>query len=154
MLDNSTKPAKIPPEGKRTTAHALYNHISERSNVILISPKELETLARQQSHIPLSSEDIRGMSATSKYRWVRDEINRTPEGDNQGNYLFYQHPAARSRLNVIHEGIPTLETDLEVQKNIANTLGIGWDPVESGRLDICRINGLDKNTTEIRRPPR
>ena len=90
------------------------------------------------------------MSATSKYRWVRDEKNRDPEGDCRNNFLFYEQPAARSRLNVIHEGMPTLETDQEVQKNIANTLGIGWDPVESGRLDITELRTLAEQELDHR----
>jgi hypothetical protein len=144
------KPAQIPPEGKRTTAHSLYNHIAENSNVKEISSGKLEEIARRHSHIPLSFEEIKGMSATSKYRWVRDEKNWKPEGDGNGNYLFYQQPAARSRLNIIHEGMPTLETDREVQKNVANTLGISWDPVESGRLDIFELRNLAEQEIDHR----
>lgn len=150
MPNDSLEPARLPPEGKRTTAHALYNFIADNSNAKEISVNELETLARQQSHVPLSSEEIKGMSATSKYRWVRDENNRRPDGDGTGNFLFYQQPAARSRLNIIHEGMPTLETDPEVQKNIAGTLGIGWDPVESGRLDIFDLRTLAEQEIDHR----
>lgn len=150
MQENSSEPAQLPPEGKRTTAHALYDYISQNSNVRMMPSDELENLAKRQSHVPLSSEAIRGMSATSKYRWVREENNRTPDGDGRGNYLFYQQPAARSRLNVIHEGMPTLETDQEVQKIVANTLGIGWDPVESGRLDIHELRALAEQEIDHR----
>ncbi len=140
-LENGTL-AVLPPEGKRTTAHVLFNHIAENSNVNEMSLDEIQELARQQSHTPLSLDEIKGMSATSKYRWVRDEKNRQPGGDGHDNFLFYQQPAARSRTTVIHEGIPTLETDQEIQKNIANTLGIGWDPVESGRMDIFELRSI------------
>jgi hypothetical protein len=150
MSDITAEPAKLTPEGKRTTAHALYNHICQNSNIKSFTTEELKELAKHQSHVPLSTEDIRGLSATSKYRWVRDEVNRRPDGDCLGNYLFYESPAARSRLNVIHEGMPTLETDQEVQKNIANTLGIGWDPVESGRLDVTELRTLAEQELDHR----
>lgn len=142
--------ANLPPEGKRTTAHVLFNYIAENSNVNEMSLDKIQKLAEQQSHAPLSLDQIKGMSATSKYRWVRDEENRQPGGDGHGNFLFYQQPAARSRTTVIHEGMPTLETDQEVQKNIANTLGIGWDPVESGRMDIFELRSLAEQEVDHR----
>ncbi len=142
--------AMLPPEGKRTTAHVLFNHIAENSNINEMSLDEIQKLAKKQSHAPLSLDQIKGMSATSKYRWVRDEKNRQPGGDGQGNFLFYQQPAARSRTTVIHEGIPTLETDQEVQKNLANTLGIGWDPVESGRMDIFELRSIAEQELDHR----
>jgi len=150
MPSENERLAMLPPEGKRTTAHVLYNHIAENSNVKVMPVQDIQELAEQQSHAPLSSDQIKGMSATSKYRWVRDEKNRQPGGDGQGNYLFYQQPAARSRTTVIHEGLPTLETDQEVQKNIANTLGIGWDPVESGRLDIFELRSIAEQEIDHR----
>ena len=88
MQSDSEKLAMIPPEGKRTTAHILYNHIAANSNVKLMTYEEIKELARKQSHIPLSTDIIKGMSATSMYRWVRDEINRDPDGDGNGNFLF------------------------------------------------------------------
>ena len=84
--------ANLPPEGKRTTAHILYNFIAENSNVTVMSIQEILELAQKQSHKPLSTDEIKGMSATSKYRWVRNEENRQPGGDGQGNFLFYQQP--------------------------------------------------------------
>ncbi len=142
--------AMLPPEGKRTTAHVLFNHIAENSNVNEMSIEEIRELAEQQSHASLSLDQIKGMSATSKYRWVRDEENRKPGGDGHSNFLFYQQPAARSRTAVIHEGMPTLETDQEIQKNIANTLGIGWDPVESGRMDIFELRSIAEQELDHR----
>ena len=150
MQSDNERLAILPPEGKRTTAHILYNHISKNSNIKDMTLDEIEKLARQQSHAPLSLDQIKGMSTTSKYRWVRDEKNRQPGGDGNDNFLFYQQPAARSRTSVIHEGLPTLETDLEVQKNIASTLGIGWDPVESGRLDIFEFRSLAEQELDHR----
>lgn len=140
----------IPPEGKRTTAHVLYDHVAETCDIRSPPPGELKRLASRQSHKPLDIGEIKNMSATTKYRWVRDEANRSPEGDRNSNYLFYQQPAARSRLNVIHEGMPTLEIDLEIQKNIASTLGIGWDPVESGRMDIFELRKMAEQEVDHR----
>ena len=150
MPSDNDRLAMLPPEGKRTTAHVLFNHIAKNSNIKVMTLDDIQELARQQSHAPLSLDEIKGMSTTSKYRWVRDIENRQPGGDGHDNYLFYQQPAARSRTAVIHEGLPTLETDLEVQKNIANTLGIGWDPVESGRLDIFELRSLAEQEIDHR----
>ena len=150
MPPENEKLAVLPPEGKRNTAHILYNYVAENSIVKDLTVDEILELAKQQSHIPLSSDNIRGMSATTKYRWVRNTDNRQADGDGHGNYLFYQQPAARSRTAVIHEGMPTLETDPEVQRNIANTLGIGWDPVESGRLDIFEMRALAEQEIDHR----
>ncbi|MCK4327087.1 MAG: phosphoenolpyruvate carboxykinase (ATP) [Candidatus Diapherotrites archaeon] len=120
----------MPPKGKRASAHSVYEYVLANAKIVEMPVPELQKLARKQSHRPLSVAEIKKMASKSeRYKWARHP-ETSPDGDGRGNYYYYAQPPARSRGQVMHEGFPTLDSDPNVQRQVANTLKIAWDPTE------------------------